>query len=208
MLILRFMTDAVIHSRGPCYATSFLSRLPEKTDRAGGSPGPEGEMPFLRGEFTFAVWIKTTAREGTFLSLRGGQTAMIDVRVENSGWLTAEIHDDATHGKRNMDVRSGIVNDGTWHHIALVRPADGRCILYVDGDHPAMQNMPAETFQSFFSTPGPITTEVRVLGCERYLVQSGSKFGPLYFEGLLDEACVFNRALSSEELKKLAGVPE
>jgi S1-C subfamily serine protease len=173
-----------------------------------------GKAPALNfpasGEFTFGVWIKTAASGGTFLSLRNSQRGapVIDLRLENGGWLVAEIRDDKTESKSALHLRSGIVNDGSWHHIALVRQADGVCILYVDGDLPVKHMFPASSLQAHFSTSGPITTDLRAWGCERYWAKTGRAFGPTYFSGCLDEACIFNRALTTDELKNLAGVEE
>lgn len=170
--------------------------------------GKSPELNFAtRAEFTFSVWVKTTAREGTILSLRrkSNGAPVIDLHLEFTGRLKAEIRDDTTEAKMALTLRGPVVNDDNWHHIALVRQENGVCLLTVDSGQPVKHMFPPEHLQFHFATQGPITTDLRALGCERYWVLNGRSFGSAYYSGCLDEACLFSRALTQGELKKLAG---
>ena len=55
---------------------------------------------------------------------------------------------------------------------------------------------------------GAITTDLRALGSERYWVKQGRKGGDgasAYLEGSIDEVCVFDRVLTTEEVRTIAG---
>jgi WD40 repeat protein len=84
------------------------------------------------------------------------------------------------------------VDDDTWHHVALVRRADSRVLLYLDGK--------AQQPDQAVTAPGPVTTTWRALGARVELgVRVEHSFG-----GLLDELCVYGRDLSEREIGQLA----
>ena len=69
--------------------------------------------------------------------------------------------------------------------------------LYIDGTHAG------EGFG--LEANGPITTDLRSLGREGRAEAQG-KHGPeVYFDGAVDEFCIFNRALEVDEIKRLSG---
>src|SRR5205085_1308912 len=93
----------------------------------------------------------------------------------------------------------GAIDDGQWHHVALVRHADGSLELFVDGtSQPAPPGAPAAPV-----LPGAITTSWRTLGCERHRVVRDGQPAEAYFNGGVDEFCIFGRALTAREVQLL-----
>jgi hypothetical protein len=88
-------------------------------------------------------------------------------------------------------VAPGVANDGRWHHFALVRNTAANVEVYVDGA--LLASAPAGP------SSGPITTDLRSLAVEFYRPKG------LQFEGCVDDFCIYGRALSADEIRKLAG---
>ncbi len=68
--------------------------------------------------------------------------------------------------------------------------------LYIDGQQ--------QRWVSSELIAGPITTNLRAAASERYWVAHGGG-SPHYFQGALDELCIFNRDLTLHEIQRLAG---
>jgi len=159
--------------------------------------GPDARLNFGAGApFTLAGWIATEADEGIVCSFRrrtaGFPVIEIFVKAGNlHGWVR-----DDTSGFGGARVAGGLVKDGNWRHVALVRHPDGTVELFLDAAFQAKDKGE--------NSGGAITTDLRALGSERFVVQS-KKPGPTYFAGSIDEFCVFNRALTPEEIAVLAG---
>jgi hypothetical protein len=158
--------------------------------------GPDDNLSFpAHAEFTVAVWVQTTKASGTLLSFRHTEDegAVLDLAVEG-GRAGITLRPD-----RNIfipfQLAGGKVDDGAWHHVLVLRQADGRAELYVDG----------ALVQGGASDGGSITTNWHTLGRERFWVEKKPGPGDAHFEGCLDELCVFKRALKPEEIRKLAG---
>jgi hypothetical protein len=153
------------------------------------------------GDFTFAAWVRTSSLSGAVLSQRNGgnERPEINVTIEN-GCLFGAVRGDNPRGDvpAPVQVRTDKkVNDGRWHHFALVRRSGANIELYIDGEQPqVVSNNP--------NASGPITTDLRALGSERWLVNKGA-LGSTNFTGDLDEFYIFKRALNADEIKKLAG---
>lgn len=84
-----------------------------------------------------------------------------------------------------FEVRTeGIVNDGVWHHIVAVD--DGRNLtIYRDG------------------RPRSVSVEPHSILSDRFPLNIGRRcYDPpaFYFEGIIDEVCIYNRALDKEEV--------
>ena len=51
---------------------------------------------------------------------------------------------------------------------------------------------------------GSITTNLRALGSERrWVLDNVKEYGSPWFQGGIDEVCIFNRALTAAEIKSL-----
>jgi hypothetical protein len=149
--------------------------------------------------FTVAGWVRTKRPWGTVVSLRNGKDggALLDLVVAD-GRAQAQVREDGKEVGQHAVLTAGAVADGDWHHFALTR--DGRSFeLYLDGA--------AQGRATGRDAGGPITTDLRALGSERAWVRSGTNRPEQQFlQGALDEVCVFGRALSAAEVKRLAGV--
>src|SRR5206468_869120 len=139
---------------------------------------------------TLSLWLAATDRGGTVFSMRnsgdGGPVLDLDVQRGTLQWIARsdgpEINELRCTGKA--------IGDGQWHHVALVRTASGTFALYIDG---GLVNS-----TSGGRSTGPLTTNLRTLGCERYHVLRGGGSSP-YFGGAVDEFALFNRDLTAAE---------
>jgi hypothetical protein len=153
--------------------------------------------------WTIAGWMATDRiNAGVILSMRNSvnSLSMIDVLVDNNGLLLVKVRSDQSN-QFPLELRGNkVVNDGFWHHFALVRHADGSIQLFQDGG----SVMLISALDTKGIANGSITTNLRALGCERWDVANGQpQFA--YFHGCLDEICVYNRALLIGDIKLLAG---
>lgn len=86
-------------------------------------------------DFTLAFWIKTSStRQETILSKRPvcGHASYLDIRLAPSGSVYAELDGSSSGSNYNLVQGDAVVNDGTFHHVALVRKGT-TASLYVDG---------------------------------------------------------------------------
>jgi hypothetical protein len=160
--------------------------------------GPAGNWLSFgdRAPFTVACWVNTTTDQGAISSFRrrGKGFPVVDLLIKNGrvrGWVR-----DDTSGQGGAIVVGGLINDGAWHHVALIRRDDGMVELHVDGVLQAKDKGQ--------SSGGPITTDLHTLGTDLFVVETGRK-GPPNFAGTIDEFCVFNRALAGQEIAILTG---
>lgn len=159
--------------------------------------GASPRLNFGAGEpVTIAGWLETSADSGQVFAFRFAAhgAAVLGVDLLNGGRVQGvvrangpELGEARVYGKQ--------VNDGRWHHFALIRHPDGTAELYLDGD--------TQQRNRSGNSQGPITTDLRGLGSERYHAARRNQGD--YFAGALDEFCVFNRALTPREIQSLAG---
>ena len=149
-------------------------------------------------DWTIAAWINTTA-SGMVVTkmgfIGGANPDGWGMSVSGAGTLGAVLHK-SNVGSVNIFAGDGkLVNDGQWHHVAEVFNRTGNMIRWVDG-------APSGTQYSLASLSGQSldnTNQVRIGARD----QSGDE---VYFRGLIDDARVYARALSPEEIAALAGV--
>jgi concanavalin A-like lectin/glucanase superfamily protein len=162
-----------------------------------------GSSPKLNFEanngFTIAGWVKTTATSGTIVSQRkeGDGSPVLDITIEMDV-LAAMVRQDGDEFGQAARVRGKSVNDGEWHHFALVR-RENAVELILDGASVG-KGQGADA-------GGPITTDLRALGSERYLLKK-TGLGDPTFKGAIDEFCIFGRALTEAEIVALARTRE
>jgi hypothetical protein len=151
-----------------------------------------------RGPFTFAGWIQSSAGNGTILSQRDSRDGSPDIDVTlDGGRVKVEVRHDGNEFSQPASVTSNPVNDGDWHHFALTRNGNGVVELFVDG---AACGQGASD-----GAVGSITTDLRCIGLERFwaTVRGGGRNA--YFSGCVDDFCIYNRALTAQEIGSLSG---
>jgi hypothetical protein len=147
--------------------------------------------------FTLVGWVAARSN-GVICSFR--RQALLFPVIELSirqGHLFGWVRDD-TSGFGGAKVTGALVNDGKWHHVALRRQEDGSLELFLDGA--------SQGSSKGKSSGGPITTDLRTLGCDRLLLSREK--APGYLAGDFDEFCVYNRLVAPAEIAALAGRKE
>jgi hypothetical protein len=160
--------------------------------------GDSPKFNFKAGQaFTFAGWVKTKAKDGSIVSLRNskeGAGGIIDLTLGGGKLGILVLADGGKYGEF-ATLNGGAVDDGEWHHFAVTRDTGKTIELFIDG---VSQGKATGT-----AAGGPITTDLRALGSERFWAKSGG--GNPQLIGAVDEFCVFDRALGAKEIDKLAG---
>jgi hypothetical protein len=148
------------------------------------------------GNFTYALWVKSSKREATLVSQRGRDDAgaMLDL-VLFDGMPFACVRTDRAAAARTVGLGDRLKN--IWHHLALVRQGE-RLAVYLDG-------LPGADLRD---CGGPISTSQRAVGAGRrwtdFPAAAPGAF-PTHLEGSVDEFCIYNRALNDNEIRHLAG---
>src|SRR5207302_428908 len=142
---------------------------------------------FGTSDFTAEFWIKTSSSRIEYVLGKRpgcGHASFWDIRLDASGVLEAEVDQDAA-GVNYLDViGTRAVNNGAFHHVAMVRHGAG-LVVYVDGVVDASGTGPGT---ASISNGGSVTAGKT--GC------SGFNGSLHFFTGLLDELSLYNRALS------------
>ena len=137
---------------------------------------------------TCTAWIKTTQTSGEILSWGDGSTGgKWIVRVNETGSLRAEVQDGYIYGTTR-------INDGNWHHIAVVLKDDGsaniaKALLYVDGRQDAIA--------------GVLDRAVNTSVSQDVIIGAFTTVSPRYFRGAIDEVRIYNRSVTGAEIQKL-----
>ncbi len=164
--------------------------------QAGGVTGAGLDMGAR--DWTVAAWVNTTASGMvvTKMGFVGGTNPDgWGMSVSANGTMGAVLHKPGA-GTVNVFAGDGTkVNDGQWHHLAVVFNRAANMVRYVDG-------APSGTQYSLASLNGQSLDNAKQLriGARD---QSGDE---VYFNGRIDDARVYARALSPEEIAALAGV--
>jgi len=149
--------------------------------------GTNSSLDLGTGDFTFMVWEKSHnpfyLKKAMILS---NSPACEDWQgygfgVANTAYLFA-----SQSSGRNVTVEGTIdVTDNNWHHIAFVRDG-GEYSIYVDGT---------------FDTQGLVIHDYNITNSQSTnLAYNGRTSNWCYFDGMLDEPQLYNRALSHEEI--------
>lgn len=154
--------------------------------------GASPALNFKAGQdVSVTAWVKTEDTDGTIFLMRhtsdGGPALCLMVE---GGRLVGLIREDGGELRGPALIRGGQVNDGGWHNVRLSRDCQAdRVSLYLDG---ALQGSMAARANG---AAGPITTNLRALGSERYWVMRG-QFTPArqHLRGVIDEVCVHGGA--------------
>ncbi len=140
-------------------------------------------------DFSVEFWTNTTDSVGAFFSAANGASGANEVLVfQGTSGVDVWIAQSAARG---LPV---FLNDGAWHHVALVRDgAMGR--FYVDGVQVDQRAYPVRPLDV-----GPIGL---LLGQEQDCL-GGCFQADQALDGLMDEVSVYARALTSAEVEQIA----
>lgn len=143
-------------------------------------------------DFSISAWIKTDGTDSW------PYTAIIDkhkaghspyegfmLYLHKTGHLIFVISDSS--GLGTLDSKASVI-DNNWHFITVVADRDSNCEIYIDGNYDS--SLP-------ISAIGNINTNIP-LAFGRSMDYNGQ-----YFGGSIDEVCIFDRALSTEDIKVL-----
>ncbi len=164
--------------------------------QSGGVAG--GGLDMGTRDWTVAAWIKTTGA-GMAVSkmgyVGGANPDGWGMSVSANGTVGAVLHK-SNVGTVNIFAGDGTAfNDGQWHHIAVVFNRSANLVRYVDGAVTGTQySLASLSGQSLDNT-----NQLRIGARD----QAGDE---VFFRGLIDDARVYARALSSDEIAALAGV--
>lgn len=144
------------------------------------------DWDFGNNNFTIAVWIKTTTASNVFIInnwtivdnfrswLLQTTSGKIDFHMSTSG-----------SGVTDTVSSNSTINDGRWHHVMVIRNGNTQ-LMYVDGV------VQADT--------GSISAALKSNTVMRIGARTGSP--PInYFDGLMDEVKIYNRALTAAEVE-------
>jgi hypothetical protein len=163
------------------------ARFDGRDDRVNMGDPANGSLDFGTGDFTVEAWVKTTVN---------GEQAIVSKRAATTGtpfWQLTVTNDPGHDGEIRVNVLAGgtlevygparRVDDGAWHHVAVVFDRDTGLTIHVDG-------------LSVFR-PGAASGDVGNAG--PFLV--GKSTGYNYFKGDLDEVAVYRAALSAARIQ-------
>ncbi len=149
-------------------------------------------------DWSVTAWIKTTG-SGMVVTkmgwIGGNNPDGWGMSVSGNGTLGAVLHK-SNFGTVNIFAGDGkVVNDGQWHHVAVVFNRSANMVRYVDGGPSGSQNSLA-----FLAGQSVDSASQLRIGARD---QAGDE---IFFDGLIDEVRLYARALSPEEVAAVAGV--
>jgi sialidase-1 len=143
----------------------------------------DDSMNFGAGDFTVCAWVKTTATTGGGSS-RDDIVAKGDPSI--SGYGLASRNSACLFFTANLGEFQGTspINDDEWHYLVGVRVSSDT-FLYVDGEVEANGT----------NSENVDTTLNLIIGKHPMKAES-------YITGAIDDVCIYNRALSEDEVKQ------
>jgi len=139
----------------------------------------------ITGQITVAAWIKVTAFDKTSQAIvtKGSNTSWRLQRSASTNFVEFDCNGvGIVVGKKN-------VNDGQWHHIAGVYDGSRKIYLYIDGTRDDFQNV----------SPNNISTN-----SAHVYIGGNSEASGRWFNGIIDEVRVYNRALTQAQIQAIA----
>ncbi|MBL8382472.1 MAG: DUF2341 domain-containing protein, partial [Burkholderiales bacterium] len=146
---------------------------------------------------TLAAWIRTSATSGVIVEVSdiADSVSAAALWVHTNGKLAFTVYE---NGVGQLDVLSTVsVNDGNWHHVAVTVDSGGNK-LYIDGALASVTyNIGSASTNRFFDD----VTGVDVMHIGRDQNNAGGRY---YFNGLIDDVRVYDRALALADIGQLA----
>jgi PGF-CTERM protein/uncharacterized repeat protein (TIGR01451 family) len=133
------------------------------------------------GDLTLVAWVKTS-KDGEQIIAFGDSVHGLTGYLWMIGQSTAGRQSFHSSGNRQWGKSDSTVNDGTWHHVAVVL-SDTTATFYKDGNP-----------DGSMTSAAPVShTGVRYIGTGSNLAAD--------FNGIIDEVRIYNRALTADEIK-------
>jgi hypothetical protein len=161
-------------------------------------------------EGAICFWIKTSKSSGTMVSsfVRSSRRGF-RIKVSSSGKVVCALGYDSSYysssssygrvniARSNQAVSKGVVNDGQWHHIAMVKDTK-RIYVYVDGE----KGSSSYTERSLMDP----SANFRLSGYSYYsesdgVSSSSSDYNP--FVGQMDDFMIFDRPMTDQMVKSI-----
>ena len=150
--------------------------------------------------FTYSAWVKVSGGSGTrmIIGMYNGGIGLVQFYISGSNFASFVIRDSSA--VTSTAAGSTALNDGQWHHVVGVRTggSGGGPLVYVDGvlvntGSTGIANVSVPCTTLFIG--GSITSAV----CSDNPATANESF----FNGLIDDVRIYNRALSATEIKAL-----
>ena len=141
----------------------------------------------ITSNFTFSAWFKTSySGAQQAIASDSGAANSLQMKVQTTGALQFFYNISGSNVTINS---SGVstANNGSWHNILVTCVNHGACTLYFDGTNVGSASIAGSG----------LTTAVT------FGVIGELSAGATYFNGLIDEVGIWNRALSSTEITQL-----
>ena len=158
----------------------------------------DATSPNLTGAQTWACWVNidtfpTSSFEAIMTKYDGtGDQRGVYLGINSSNKLVGIISPDGFYDANEQATSTASLSTNTWYHIALVFDPSTATQLYIDGSADgAATTPPASCFDN---------TAALQIGAEG----SGGGASSQYLDGTVDEACIFDKALTSDEVLWLA----
>jgi len=161
-------------------------------------------------EGTICFWMKTSKSSGTMVSsfVRSSRRGF-RIGVNSSGKVACTLGYDSSYYSRsasygkvntarsNRATSKGVVNDGRWHHVALVKDAK-KIYVYVDGE----KGSSSYTERSFMDP----SASFRLSGYSYYSESDGvsrSNYDYNPFVGQMDDFMIFDQPMTDQMVKSI-----
>jgi hypothetical protein len=157
------------------------------------------DLDFAAGQpFTIAGWFHPRSARGTILVFRQQRTPAPQLMlVLDNGVPRLTFQPNGS--PRAISLGRDFVNNGQWCHFAVTRTVAGELTFYLNGVAQAQD----------FGAGGALTSDIRGLGCDPGALPPGAwQNEAASFRGLIDDFCVYNRALTADEIDSLAATPD
>lgn len=149
---------------------------------------------FGTGDFTVEVWVQTQSASGQVLLAKrnsGGHGSFWLLGM-NNGVPYGELDQDGNATNYNVAAGTQAINDGQWHHVALVRQGNTTS-LWVDG---ILSGSGASPGTTDISNSANVTA-----GNFYYDGFGGSQPANAFLNGALDEVAIYDHALTALQIQ-------
>jgi len=155
----------------------------------------------LEGATTYAFWLKTSQTDPSKVTgtVNNGYTTALAVELNNpeTDKLSLYLRDNETKILSGYSKDSFDFTGTGWHHFALIADAkNNNLTFFIDGTPIAVAYTQQESPSAFSDFDYPLV--IGAWNCWRAIES--------FFEGIIDEVRIYNRALSPGEIKSLASI--